>query len=202
MRKIIGEIAFHLLYYSNVISNPTAFSLEQLAKATDKYRELASRLKAASYTTRTRHLLTTIGPRVKRFTVSFLLMNSSRNKRWLMSTRTVRAIAVLFLLYTGVEITVPQFCSEALGAVSISEPTSDSTNVLVVSSTTHNSQEGLPSEQPSSDEDCFCCCAHVVPGRALATVAVSELMPSFTVPRKTDLPSPVLQGPFHPPRLA
>jgi len=119
-----------------------------------------------------------------------------------MTTGMVRAIAVLFLLYTGVEITVPQFCSEASGVLSISEPASDSTNLSVISPTTDNSQKGLPSEQRSSDEDCFCCCAHVVSGRALAAIAISDLMPSFAVQGKIDLPSPPLQSPFHPPRLA
>jgi hypothetical protein len=118
-----------------------------------------------------------------------------------MTTRMVRAIAILFLLYTAVEITVPQFCSEGLCVLSISEAAGESTSLSVVSPGTDNTQEGLPSEQPSSDEDCFCCCAHVVPERAVAVIAVSDLMPSLAVQRKFDLPSPPLQSPYHPPRL-
>jgi hypothetical protein len=129
-------------------------------------------------------------------------MNSSRNKRLLMSTRIVRVIAVLFLIYTGVEITAPQFCAEASGAVSISEVTDGYATTLSVSGRTNSDQEELPSQQPCPDEDCFCCCAHVVPGRATAVVALSDRKPDFTVPRNIDLPSPPLQSPYHPPRFA
>jgi hypothetical protein len=113
----------------------------------------------------------------------------------------VRAIAIFFLLYTGVEITVPQYCAEASGVVSISEAARDSTRRPVITATDDSNQKELPSEQPCADEDCFCCCAHVVPGRAVCTIVVSDLMPSFGIPRKIDLPSPPLQSPYHPPRL-
>lgn len=130
------------------------------------------------------------------------LMNSRRKISWFMTTRMVRAIAVLFLLYPATVITVPQCCSEGLGILSISEAAADSMNLSVVSPATDNSQKELPSQQPSPDEDCFCCSAHVVPGRALAAIADSDLTPSFTVQLKIDLPAPPLQSPYHPPRLA
>lgn len=118
-----------------------------------------------------------------------------------MNARMVRVIAVLFLLYTGIEITVPQFCGEASEVLNISEAARENPGLFVISPSDNN-DNGLPSEKPSADEDCFCCCAHVVPGRAQATIAVSDLMPSFTIPRNFDLPAPFLQGPFHPPRIA
>lgn len=143
-----------------------------------------------------------ISPRVTNVPGFTWLMNSSRKKRSFMTTRMVRAIAVLFLFYTAVEITVPQFCSEASGVLSISEAARASMILSVLSPAADNNQKELPSEQPSSDEDCFCCCAHVVPGRAIAAIAITDLMPSFTVQRKIDLPSPPLQSPYHPPRFA
>lgn len=148
-------------------------------------------------------LLTATGPRVRKgMVLSGPPMNSSRARFSFMPSRIVRVVAVLFLLYTGVEITVPEFCSEASGAISISRAAVATPTAPSISAVSDHNQKKLPSEQPSSDEDCFCCCAHVVPARGVAVVALSDLMSSFAAPPGTDLPSPPLQSPYHPPRLA
>jgi hypothetical protein len=131
-------------------------------------------------------------------------MNSRYKSCSLMPPGIVRAVAVLFLLYTGIEITVPQFCSEASSVLSISKADvekADVENGAARVFKSNRNQSELPSEH-SSDEDCFCCCTHVVPGHALAVTAVANLTPGVAIQRTIKLPSPPLQSPYHPPRLA
>ena len=54
---------------------------------------------------------------------------------------------------------------------------------------------------PTTDEDCFCCCAHILPAcdaNLVAPVAASLV----TDPREALLPTPPPSRTFHPPRLA
>lgn len=83
------------------------------------------------------------------------------------SGRFARFIVILFLAYAAVDITNPQLCNDEFAPPSVllaaniekraPEPTAiDSVGL----------EETEPGEQPSaphSDEDCFCCCTHVLP---------------------------------------
>jgi hypothetical protein len=62
-------------------------------------------------------------------------------------------------------------------------------------------QPSQSSEPVPANDDCFCCCTHVLPGhffevtRLLVTPARADL-------KHTALPSAPSQAPFHPPRSA
>ncbi len=121
-----------------------------------------------------------------------------------MTARVVRVIAILFLVYTGADLTVPQFCSEEMGIPTFAEASASTgirTDAPFATDASESSQDP-PSERTHSDEDCFCCCAHVLPGHATAPVAVPELKPSFRALKKINVASPTLQSPYHPPRFA
>jgi hypothetical protein len=121
-----------------------------------------------------------------------------------MTARLVRAIAILFLVYTGADLTVPQFCGEEMGIPKFAEA-SASTGIrtdAAFATDASESRQDPPSERTHSDEDCFCCCTHVLPGHTTAPVAVPELNSSFRALKKIDAASPPLQGPYHPPRFA
>ena len=121
-----------------------------------------------------------------------------------MTARVVRAIAMLFLVYTGADLTVPEFCGEEMGIrkfVQAKSYTGFRSNAAIATDASESRQDP-PSEPAHSDEDCFCCCTHVLPGYATAPVALPDLNSVFAALRIIDVASPPLQGPYHPPRFA
>lgn len=131
-------------------------------------------------------------------------MASYRIPKKVMTARVVRVIAILFLVYTGADLTVPEFCGEEMGIPRFIQATASTGNGSVVAFATGptESRQDPPSEPTHSNEDCFCCCTHVLPGHATAPVAVPELNSVFAALRIIDVASPPLQGPYHPPRFA
>jgi len=122
-----------------------------------------------------------------------------------------RGIAILFLLYTGVDIAFPQFCSEKLISLAAANESSlsESNKSAAVTredvstvSVREDSQKNGPTDQKSQDEDCFCCCAHVVPGMVYAAPTLSGLKSPRSVPGSTAVLTPPLFGTFRPPRFA
>lgn len=126
-------------------------------------------------------------------------------KKW--QARAVRAVAVFFLLYTGADITLPQyFCPEDCGA-----PVTRSTDSSKPAQNEHlasalDKSNSRPSETPSEqlphEEDCFCCCAHVLPGAILARLELYELTSTQPVIKTDSLPSPPHREMYRPPRIA
>ena len=131
-------------------------------------------------------------------------MTSYRIPKPVMTARVVRVIAIMFLVYTGADLTVPEFCGEEMGIPRFAQ-TASSTGVrseAAFATDASESRQDLPPEPTHSDEDCFCCCTHVLPGHATAPVDVPELTSLFAPLRIIDVASPPLQGPYHPPRFA
>jgi hypothetical protein len=109
--------------------------------------------------------------------------------------RLVRALALFFVLFTGADIALPQyFCGgEEVGGLPLGS---------VATSTSEDSLPGQVPDEAPHEEDCFCCCAHVLPGLAFIRAATAELR-SLEPPQKHEsLPTPPLQLPYHPPRFA
>lgn len=127
--------------------------------------------------------------------------------------RLLRAVAVFFLLYTCADIALPQyFCAgEAAGLpdVVVASTASAAANANTLAdrgaalSDTKDSQPTQPDQQaPHDDEDCFCCCAHVLAGLTIKVVETAELKsPSASFEERSVL-SPPLPLHYHPPRLA
>lgn len=123
----------------------------------------------------------------------------------------VRVIAVFFLLYTGADLASPQFCTEELegfsgynqvSAATLS-PTSDNARPTLAASVSDSSRQEPPSDKtPDGDEDCFCCCAHVLPGMTFAVVQFTAAHTPVPDVRSERIPSPTLPNTYHPPRLA
>lgn len=125
--------------------------------------------------------------------------------------RLVRVVAVFFLIYTGADILLPQyFCGgEEIGNLPLQTrlATTDTGAVNVddaalIRTSNNSHQDQQPDREAPHEEDCFCCCAHVLPGLSFANIGYSELK-SLRSPAKTDrLLSPPLQSTYHPPRFA
>jgi len=121
--------------------------------------------------------------------------------------RLLRLVAMLFLAHAGVDLLFPQLCSEEgfrAGvntplAVSYTKSNKDSPAVSAFDS--NESREEQRSDQEPRDEDCFCCCSHVVPSPVFGNPNNAELhLPSITEQNVSILSAP-LKNPYHPPRL-
>ena len=124
--------------------------------------------------------------------------------------RVFRAVAILFLLYTAGDILLPQyFCGgEEIGGLSFqtivsAAPDSTSDNALIASiRNSDNSRPERPQDREPHEEDCFCCCAHVLPGFGFTGVISDGPGQLAIVSELNSLPSPPLPNTYHPPRFA
>lgn len=119
--------------------------------------------------------------------------------------RLVRAVAVFFVLFTLCDIALPQyFCGggEEVGGLPLH---------LSATAEAGDRSDGFAPEAPSPEqgseqapheEDCFCCCAHVLAGLAITPVASAELRSQQPPLELSSLPSPTLPLQYHPPRIA
>ena len=128
-------------------------------------------------------------------------ISSIRKRR----ARFVRAVAVFFVLFTLCDIALPQyFCGggEEVGGLplhlSATADAGDRSDSLTLEAT--NPEQD--SEQALHEEDCFCCCAHVLAGLAITPVASAELKSQQFPLEPGSLPSPPLPLQYHPPRIA
>lgn len=117
--------------------------------------------------------------------------------------RIVRAVALFFVLFTVADITLPQyFCGgEEIGGRTLAAMAAPETAGLGSDPGTQAPSPGRDSEAPH-EEDCFCCCAHVLPGLAVTPVVAAELRSQQPPLRLDTLPSPPLSLQYHPPRFA
>lgn len=58
------------------------------------------------------------------------------------------------------------------------------------------------SDPQHRDEDCFCCCTHVMPSPVFASPGNAELVISRNTVHRIFIPSAPSDNPYHPPRLA
>lgn len=108
----------------------------------------------------------------------------------------LRKFCVVFLLlWTLVDLACPGLCrGEALAPLYGQSHTAG-----VAVSPNHGGQPGRPSSRLPCDDDCFCCCQHIVPS---SHFVFSVLEPTERTVLIVLLSSPdqLLQLPFHPPR--
>ena len=124
--------------------------------------------------------------------------------------RLVRAVAVFFLLFTAADITLPQyFCGgEEVGGIPLRQVTRVATEDAAPDSTllaSLNSEDSLPShdgEQAPHEEDCFCCCAHVLASVGMHCAGCTPAASPSVDLAAGRLPDAPTSSTYHPPRLA
>ncbi len=130
-------------------------------------------------------------------------MKLALNIRELQKSQLLRVIAILFLLHSGADMLFPQLCNEESFGGSLSSTLVSSTHSDVLAVTASSE---LPREQPSdpqhTDEDCFCCCAHVMPSPVFESPDDAELVISRSTVARISIPSAPSDNPYPPPRLA
>ena len=123
------------------------------------------------------------------------------------NTRLVRVIAVLFLLYTAVDLMNPQLCGEEFSgqvsaAAALPNDVSIESPALSFERSDLKSEQQVPPSAPHTDEDCFCCCAHVLPGLSNQPDGSSNLVSRVSINVVLQAASADLQALYHPPRFA
>lgn len=124
--------------------------------------------------------------------------------------RLIRGIVLLFLMHTAIDIASPDLCRGELlgdrkrGSVAATRPQAASIENSYTARVqkSDNQPTNEPSEQPHDDDDCFCCCTHVLPETVTAAVPVTDLPSKVTNLEHHSVLSPPLARAFHPPRFA
>ena len=121
-----------------------------------------------------------------------------------MKQKLFRGIVLLFLIYTAVELASPQFCGERatgiLGNRSVvlaAEARESVTNSEGTLPTSPRRENDVP-----DDDDCFCCCAHVMPSPLFLNPETSALAIPPDLQHRISIPTASLRAPYHPPRFA
>jgi hypothetical protein len=132
-------------------------------------------------------------------------MKLALNIREFRRSQLLRVIAMLFLLHSGVDMLFPQLCNEEPfgGSFTRLEATNDREvgKAFAVDGSNESPDDQSPDRQ-HSDEDCFCCCTHVMPSPVFASPDNAELAISRTAVARIFIPSAPSENPYHPPRLA
>ena len=122
--------------------------------------------------------------------------------------RVRRGIAILLLAFAFFDIAIvdvffPQLCGDeqSLGFVADSVKAPEKITDETVSISRHDSRPNRDSSQLSIDEDCFCCCSHIIPG-VYVNVAVFNGAPQPHDPTIASLPLSPPHGAYHPPRIS
>jgi hypothetical protein len=120
-----------------------------------------------------------------------------------------RGMAVLLLAFAFIDLAVidiiaPQICNDGFSMIAGAAPTQNDAPVeleIGVRNTLPQRDSHSESSPASTEEDCFCCCSHILPCFSL------DYVPPNTTPRVNialiaSLPTPPPQDTFHPPRVA
>ncbi|HEU0177480.1 MAG TPA: hypothetical protein VFV58_24720 [Blastocatellia bacterium] len=112
-------------------------------------------------------------------------------------------LAMAFFDMAIVDLFFPQLCGDdqvsILGAIPV-----ESTEKIAdefAATRNQNPQPAQDSRESGTDEDCFCCCSHIIPSSHVS-VAALNCPPQPYDPADTSFPSSSPHDVFHPPRLS
>ena len=123
----------------------------------------------------------------------------------------VLLLAIAFFDLAVIDIIAPQICNDGVPAIAGATPTQndaekfDQDALVEVAIGVRNSfpqQDSHSEPSPdSTEEDCFCCCSHVMPCFSVDYVTPNTT-PRVGIDLIASVPAPPPQDAFHPPRLA
>jgi len=112
-------------------------------------------------------------------------------------------LAMAFFDMAIVDLFFPQLCGDDQVSILGAIPVESSEKIADELAATRN-QDPQPvqdSHQSGTDEDCFCCCSHIILSPHIS-VAALNCPPRPDDPAITPFPSSSPHGVFHPPRLS
>jgi hypothetical protein len=120
-------------------------------------------------------------------------------------------LAIAFVDLAVIDMIAPQLCNDGFATMAVAAPQQNAAENLDQKATVEaaiSDQGSLPQQNSHSDsspdsteEDCFCCCSHILPGYTVNHMTLNT-MPRVDIPLIASLPSPPPQDTFHPPRSA
>jgi hypothetical protein len=119
--------------------------------------------------------------------------------------RLHRILAIFFLIFACVDYLSLEVCSEEMGGVAIPcthiPSASTHSNDVDGRAFVNDSGQGQHSDPVSCQEECFCCCSHILPVLhfEVPQLAIEPPARELTI---AILPIPPPQTLFHPPRLS
>ena len=118
------------------------------------------------------------------------------------SGRFARFIVILFLAYAGVDIANPQLCNDEFAppSVLLAANVEETSTFDSVSKTDDTEQHEQPSA-PHSEDDCFCCCTHVLPGLTSHPNGASDAVSRELILTPQSVTSAHLLALYRPPRI-
>jgi hypothetical protein len=129
------------------------------------------------------------------------LFGSSAKKRALQRAFAVLLLSLSFIDLAVIDLVLPERCELEAWVVSGNRATTASDNFTLAtfpstseSTPQHDSTESVP------EEDCFCCCAHIIPSIYFRYPGL-RLQAERGIPKLAFLPSAPPLETFHPPRI-
>jgi hypothetical protein len=117
-----------------------------------------------------------------------------------------RALAILLLAFTFgdlalVDTLAPQLCDGKMSGLTLAGAADSSTNEPARLAAPGQPCPESPSEPESFEEDCFCCCSHIIHSPFVSVAHLNLGLPPGDL-ALVSLPSAPPRDTFHPPRLA
>lgn len=118
----------------------------------------------------------------------------------------MRVTAIFLLLYAGADIMLPQyFCriddelffNNNPVSVAVKHNDKDTANDLKSGTESEDRQE----EHGPNNEDCFCCCAHLLMALTFGHTENDVFKTPMSIIKQDSVPNPPIQSLYHPPRI-
>lgn len=119
--------------------------------------------------------------------------------------RFARVIVILFLVYAGVDIANPQLCSDEFAPRSVllasnTERRAEEPSTAIFIGNSEETEQREEPSAPHSEDDCFCCCTHVLPGLTTHPNGASDVVSQGLMLIPQSVTSAHLNALYHPPR--
>jgi hypothetical protein len=114
-------------------------------------------------------------------------MKQSRSHRWL---------AIFFVAFALADCSFSDYCCEEKRIGPLCRDSESTINTISNSDHAGNEHSSAPA---SGEEECFCCCTHILPGIHFDAASLEAILPEQDL-TNPHLPSPPPQNTFHPPR--
>ena len=127
-----------------------------------------------------------------------------RHSTSLFNRGVARGIVILLLAYAAVDISNPQLCNEeftagpvVVAAAEMRDPVESAADAVGASENSRQEQPPIP----HTDEDCFCCCIHVLPAVIAHSTGSSDVTARQVLLTEMLFASADRNQPYHPPRV-
>lgn len=116
------------------------------------------------------------------------------NPGYLRRGMAVLLLAIAFVDLAVIDIIAPQICNDGFFTIAGAAPAQNDAEKF-------DQDSHSESSPASTEEDCFCCCSHVLPCFSVDYITPNTT-PRVNIALIASLPTPPPQDTFHPPRVA